>query len=398
MSSSRYVIDPFVNDASVTNVSPSASVTLTSGVFTGASRSIVLTNALSSTTVISDAGSLFFTNIGPSTIVTMTYSGLSVVFSGSEMFILPFSVTRTLGDLRFRVSVNGTFSTSYFICSRGSTSVKFTDLQNITASTTVTSLIFEFSSPTANPYISATAYAIVASSSAVVSSDAQRMYIQQGFQQPMFETITLSSVDKVLDQSISTKLISASSSGRSITFPTMSSPSLSGYTLSIISVGTTTTAFTMLPDSGHSFVLLDGTSAASITSSPGSSYSFMYLASTGVWQETMLSGTATIVPFSGVFPLQHITTNLTVTTSNYYISVDTSSSSITVTLIVSPTNGRTYYIWDCAGNADVKNITVDGNGKLINGNSTLLITRKFQSVTVTFDASANSGTGAWFVI
>lgn len=64
------------------------------------------------------------------------------------------------------------------------------------------------------------------------------------------------------------------------------------------------------------------------------------------------------------------------------------STPITVSLPSSPNVGDTYYVKDKSGNASTNNITVSGNGKNIDGNSTYPINRNYESASFTFDSSA----------
>ena len=104
-----------------------------------------------------------------------------------------------------------------------------------------------------------------------------------------------------------------------------------------------------------------------------------------------------------VHSIQIISSNLTITSTtgstgghSYMIGVDTSSSAITVTLPSdsSRTNGRVYYIFDSVGSANTNNITINGNSKNISGNSTFVITSKYNAVTVVYSSSSNQ----WLVV
>ena len=101
--------------------------------------------------------------------------------------------------------------------------------------------------------------------------------------------------------------------------------------------------------------------------------------------------------------VQVITTSLTITSTSgsagghsYMIGVNTDSSAITVTLPSdsSRVNGRTYYIFDSTGSATTYNITINGNGKNIVGNSIATISSPYNGLTVMYSTTA----GQWLVI
>jgi hypothetical protein len=88
------------------------------------------------------------------------------------------------------------------------------------------------------------------------------------------------------------------------------------------------------------------------------------------------------------------TSSYNVQNTDYIISVGTLSSSITITLPASPTNGNTYIVVDAKGSASSYQIVIDGNGNNIAGSSTYNMDIRYESITVVFD-STNS---VWVVI
>jgi len=91
-----------------------------------------------------------------------------------------------------------------------------------------------------------------------------------------------------------------------------------------------------------------------------------------------------------------LTANHNATINNYYIGVDTSSAAITVTLpaVVAADQGFVMVIKDETGNAAAsgRNITVNGNGKNIDGAPTQTINTNYGSVSLMCSGSA------WFIM
>ena len=75
------------------------------------------------------------------------------------------------------------------------------------------------------------------------------------------------------------------------------------------------------------------------------------------------------------------------------IIVDSTAGAITITLDEVPVDGKFYYIKDI-GNASANNVTIDGNGKYIDGAATLSLTTNYADCEVMF-CSTNS---KWFIL
>lgn len=84
-----------------------------------------------------------------------------------------------------------------------------------------------------------------------------------------------------------------------------------------------------------------------------------------------------------------VTANTTINIYNELILVDTSSSSIIVTLPSSVPDGKWFTIKDKSNNASVHNITVNGNGFNIDGGSSSIINTNYGGITVTFSSVDN---------
>ena len=88
-----------------------------------------------------------------------------------------------------------------------------------------------------------------------------------------------------------------------------------------------------------------------------------------------------------------ISGNTTLNSMNYVVLCNTTSSGFTITLPASPVDGQAYKIKD-VGIAYLNNITINGNGKNIDGSSTILINTDKGAVELCFDLNLNS----WFVL
>lgn len=75
----------------------------------------------------------------------------------------------------------------------------------------------------------------------------------------------------------------------------------------------------------------------------------------------------------------------TVLSTDYYISVDASGGTVTITLPSSTTANRLFIIKDRLGNAGTNNITIQSSGgTTVDGQSTLLIANNFGAVQLLF--------------
>lgn len=115
-------------------------------------------------------------------------------------------------------------------------------------------------------------------------------------------------------------------------------------------------------------------------STPQDGYVLTWINSDSEWEArpTQIS-TGTIVRL--------ITTNYNVSPSDDVISIGTIASIITVTLESAPITGRTVIIKDANGLASTYNITINGNGKNIDGNTNNIITQAYGSVDLIFNGN-----------
>jgi hypothetical protein len=89
-----------------------------------------------------------------------------------------------------------------------------------------------------------------------------------------------------------------------------------------------------------------------------------------------------------------ITSNTTTTSTDHVILTTTASSGLTITLISTPVDGQVVVIKDKSGNANVKNITINGGGKNIDGSSSAVINTNYGAAKLVYSSSEN----AWFSI
>jgi len=96
-------------------------------------------------------------------------------------------------------------------------------------------------------------------------------------------------------------------------------------------------------------------------------------------------GTAnTIVPVS----VTTSGTSITLTAANYFVVINkTIGSPTTVMLFPTPATGQTVIIKDGKGDAGINNITVNGNGKLIDGSTIFALNQGRQSISLTYDGT-----------
>lgn len=85
---------------------------------------------------------------------------------------------------------------------------------------------------------------------------------------------------------------------------------------------------------------------------------------------------------------QYVSTNVTVTPNSFNI-VDTTAAR-TITLPVAPIQGQWVTVVDGSNQAAVNNITVAGNGTLINGAASFVLRRYAEQVTFVYDATSTS--------
>jgi hypothetical protein len=88
-----------------------------------------------------------------------------------------------------------------------------------------------------------------------------------------------------------------------------------------------------------------------------------------------------------------ISANTVLSTLNFIVLVDSSVSGLTITLPSSPVDGQVYKIKDVA-DAFTNNVTINGNGKNIDGNSSVLINTQRGGVEICYDALINE----WIIL
>lgn len=80
-----------------------------------------------------------------------------------------------------------------------------------------------------------------------------------------------------------------------------------------------------------------------------------------------------------------VASNITANNKDRTMAVDTSGGTpITVTLPSNPKLGQRHTIYDAAGNASVRNITIAGNGKNINGSASVTISANYGAKTLSY--------------
>lgn len=82
-----------------------------------------------------------------------------------------------------------------------------------------------------------------------------------------------------------------------------------------------------------------------------------------------------------------ITASYPIVSTDDVIVITTNSGSITVTMPVAPTKGNNYIIKDGVGNANVNVITINGNGKNIDGQSSYILNASYGSISVVYNGT-----------
>jgi hypothetical protein len=83
----------------------------------------------------------------------------------------------------------------------------------------------------------------------------------------------------------------------------------------------------------------------------------------------------------------NITSNTHLTASDSVILIDSTASPVTVYLYGTPTSGRQIIIKDAAGFANTNNITINGNGKSIDGVSSIVMQINYSSTTLLYNGT-----------
>lgn len=93
---------------------------------------------------------------------------------------------------------------------------------------------------------------------------------------------------------------------------------------------------------------------------------------------------STFLAISGALKLaaRSVSANANILTTDYYIGCNSTSGPITLTLplVASVPSGQEFVIKDESGQAGVNNITVDGNGSQIDGQSTFVLSASREGI------------------
>lgn len=89
------------------------------------------------------------------------------------------------------------------------------------------------------------------------------------------------------------------------------------------------------------------------------------------------------------YRLVAINGNTTLTSENFVVLVDVSNNVVTVTLPANPIIGQVYKIKDVMGNANTNNISISGNGRLIDNNTTATINTNFGAFELVYTVAFN---------
>lgn len=85
--------------------------------------------------------------------------------------------------------------------------------------------------------------------------------------------------------------------------------------------------------------------------------------------------------------VNNLNTPYTVLATDYFIGCDTSSVAITINLIAAPSNGMQLDIKDVVGSAATHNITISGNGKNIDGASSIVLAQNYANVMLLYNGT-----------
>ena len=114
-------------------------------------------------------------------------------------------------------------------------------------------------------------------------------------------------------------------------------------------------------------------------SNPPDGYLLAFQGSTGLWIPVMVpTGIQRVL--SPVF-----TTNYNILNTDDFVRFDSTTAPVDGYLPSTPIPGKGYTIADVTGHAAANNISVIGNGNLVNGNASFTLTVNYQTVTVVFN-------------
>lgn len=93
-----------------------------------------------------------------------------------------------------------------------------------------------------------------------------------------------------------------------------------------------------------------------------------------------------------IYQTKYVTTSTAITVDDEYVVVDSSAGPITITLpVVSASDdGLGFIIKDSSGTAAVNNVTINGNGKNIDGAGTYVMSVNYQGVQIIYSKDANT--------
>lgn len=114
----------------------------------------------------------------------------------------------------------------------------------------------------------------------------------------------------------------------------------------------------------------------------------VWVPSLNVWQTQWISTiNDSPIPANTSRQTNIITANYTINSyaAHDYVILCNAIIPITVNLPASPNVGDTYYVKDKSGNALANNVTVNGNGKNIDGNTHYTLNRNYESASFIFD-------------
>lgn len=85
----------------------------------------------------------------------------------------------------------------------------------------------------------------------------------------------------------------------------------------------------------------------------------------------------------------HVTADYSPAQNDYGLLVDTTTQAVIITLPAAPTNGTTYFFKDVMGTSPLNIITINGNGKNIDGSGSFIINLPYESYTMIFNTATN---------
>jgi hypothetical protein len=104
-----------------------------------------------------------------------------------------------------------------------------------------------------------------------------------------------------------------------------------------------------------------------------------------------ISGGSGGAPASGVTTQPLVTPTGTIGNQQQFVAL---SGTFTANLPASPEDGQFHYVKDIQGIAGTSGITIDGNGALIDGEATYVLSNDYESATVVYMQQY----GGWFLI